>query len=344
MNRNILCAGALLLTGFFMTDKAEAYRYTKCGDGKVIWSSPFGMIQNLDSIAPGGQREDAMNNAIDRWRNVRGMNDMVFLEAFGFGSSITFINFKNDVAVVPRPAINGNNGLTLMLHDGCFFGGDMEWIEADVMVAGDMTFGPTGETSLATSGRMTFIHEFGHAHGLLHAQRFNHMRRVQPRPRVGGPGETVDVLPDDANGGRFLYPSGKTEVNLFATAHRRISSSDTITRNNSGTFQACSKGGASLTINSTVGNNGTVDVKQTERWWVSQSDQAHGGGIQIGEWKNGTFLAGQMHTRSLTWKLPALPAGTYFLYHGVDVLHEVDESREDDNAAREALVIEVVDC
>jgi hypothetical protein len=42
--------------------------------------------------------------------------------------------------------------------------------------------------------------------------------------------------------------------------------------------------------------------------------------------------------------MPALDPGTYFLYHGVDVLDEVDESREDDNSVREALLVQVNNC
>ena len=238
----------------------------------------------------------------------------------------------------------GANGLTLLKHDGCILGGDMEWVAADVMVAHDLTFTSLQETALPTnSGRLTFIHELGHAHGLDHSQRFNHMRKSQPRPLVGGPGEVIDVLPDDAAGGRFLYPTGNDEVNLFATAHRRTSD-DKIKVNNDGTLTFCKKGGGILTVNATVGNNGTVNVQQTERWWLSTSKVAHDGGITIGQWNNSTFGANKVFTRELDFTMPALAPGTYYLYHGVDVLEEVDESREDDNSVREAVVIQVNNC
>jgi hypothetical protein len=345
MKSKNIAAGAALLAGFLVASNAGAYTYTTCGDVKVVWSSSFAMVQNTFSIAPGSSRESALDNAIGRWRGVDGMMNMVSKSStVNAGSSVTFFNFQNDVAVVPSANIGNNNGLTLMLSDGCFFGGDMEWIEADVMVASNLApYGPLDETSLATSGRKTFIHEFGHAHGLGHSQRFNNMRSVQPRPQVGGTGETVDVLPDDAQGGRFLYPSGNSEVNLFAAAHRRTSG-DQIVLNDSGTLTFCSKGGADITLNATVGNNGTVDVKQTERWWVSTSGNAYSGGTQIGSWANGTFLANKVKTRQVTFTMPALTPGTYFLYHGVDVLKEVDESREDDNNVREAVKVQVNKC
>ena len=346
MIRKNAFAGALLLAGLFLALRAEAYTYWTCGGGRVVWTQGFAMVQNVYSIPLASQREISLDNGIDRWRNVKGMLDMVSKSpAVTFNSFITNGNGQNDAAVVKRANIGGNNGLTLLFNDGCFFGGDMEWTEADVMVASDLGFGKLGETVLSTtSGRSTFLHEFGHAHGLDHAQLFNHMRVPQPRPLVGGPGETLDVLPDDAQGGRFLYPSGKNEVNVFASAHRRKSSTDTILVNTGGTVTACTGGGGTLTVNSTAGNNGTVDVTQDERWWLSTSKTAHSGGIEIGELKNTSFPANKVKTKQVTLTLPPLAAGTYFLYHGIDVLTEVQESREDDNVAREALVIEVSKC
>ena len=346
MIRKNTFAGALLLAGLFLASRAEAYSYWECGGVKVVWTHGFEMVQNAYSIPFLSKREASLDNGINRWRNVKGMNDMVSKSAVvNFTSSITNGNGQNDAAIVKRSNIGGANGLTLKFHDGCFFGGDMEWTEADVMVASDLGFGQLGETTLSTSsGRSTFLHEFGHAHGLEHDQLFNHMRATQPRPLVGGPGETLDVLPDDAQGGRFLYPSGKTEVNVFASAHRRKSSTDTILVNASGTITTCTSGGGVITVNATAGNNGTVDVTQDERWWLSTSKSAHSGGIEIGKLKDTSFPANKVKTKQVTLTLPPLAAGTYFLYHGIDVLTEVQESRDDDNAAREALVIQVNNC
>ncbi|HKH46796.1 MAG TPA: hypothetical protein VKM72_19230 [Thermoanaerobaculia bacterium] len=345
MSRKSRFAGAILLTGFFLASQAHAYHYWTCGGVKVVWSNSFEMVQNTYSIAPGGARELAADKAIKRWQNVDGMWNMVSKSStVTTGSSIAQFNFQNDLAVVPLSSLGGAIGLTMMFHDGCFFGGDAEWIEADVVAASTLDFGAVEETALpGNSGREVFIHEFGHAQGLNHTQGFDLMRAGTPLPLVAGPGETIDVLPDDAQGGRFLYPTGNDEVNLFASAHRRTSD-DKITTNNSGTVTFCKKGGGTLKVNATVGNNGTVDVQQTERWWVSTSKTAHSGGIKVGQWNNGTFLANKVKTRELEFTMPALEPGTYFLYHGVDVLKEVDESREDDNNVREALVVQVNNC
>jgi hypothetical protein len=342
--KNVFC-GAALLALFFSASQAGAYSYVACGGTKVVWNHDFELVQNVNSIPIGSLRESALDNAIGRWRGIRGMNDIVSkFPAPMPGSTITNGNGYNDAAVVKRDEIDGANGLTAMFHDGCILGGDMEWTEADVMVAGDLSnWGQVGETFLGTAARGTFMHEVGHAIGLMHYQGFNHMRAMQPRPLVGGPGETIDALPDDAQGGRFLYPSGKAEINVFASAHRRTSG-DNIMLNASGTVTRCSSGGETLTVNSTAGNNGTIDVTQTERWWVSKSKEAHGGGTPIGHLNNVTFLANKVKTKTVILTLPPLATGTYFLYHGIDVLEDVDESRNDDNAAREGIVIKVVDC
>jgi len=345
MNRKNIFAGAVLLAIFFLASQAGAFSFTTCGGEKVVWDDPFEMVQNTASIPHGSLKEVCLDGAIARWRNVQGMMDMVSKSSTVTPLPVIFVgDGQNDVMVTARSTIGGNHGLTITFLDTCFWGGDMEIVEADVMVASDLDFGKVVENTLPlNSGRETFLHEFGHAHGLEHALLFNDMRPGPPLPVVGGTGETVDVLPDDAQGGRFLYPTFFPEVNLFASAQRLKGSPNKILLNNEGTVNKCSSGGT-LTVNSTVGNNGTVDVTQTERWWVSTSDHAHNGGIQIGQASNTTFLANKVKTKSVTLTLPALPVGTYFLYHGVDVLHEINESREDDNAVREALVIKVTAC
>lgn len=347
MTRRNLLIGIISLTCCSLTSSAHAFSYLTCGGVKVVWDDPFNMLQNSFSIPPGSLREVSLDNAINRWRGVGGMQDMVGKWPFmNPGSTYGLDDSVNDAVVVKRADIGGANGLTSLIHDGCFIAGDMEWMEADVQIASDMSFAALDETSNAPNqGRETFIHEFGHAHGLQHSQGYNHMRALGPRPRVAGPGETVDVLPDDARGGRFLYPTGNTEVNLFTSAQRRDIATDKIVNGTSGTVTFCTSGGGTMTINSTVGNNGTVNVTQTERWWLNTSKSAgHSGGILIGQWNNSTFVANSVFTRFITLTMPPVAAGTYFLFHGVDVFNVAAESREDDNNVREALVVKVVSC
>ncbi|MFY9823542.1 MAG: hypothetical protein WAM82_19325 [Thermoanaerobaculia bacterium] len=343
MNRKNIFAGAALLGGLLIASQAHAFAFFTCNGNPMTWGDPFAMVQNKFSIPTGSQAEVSLDNAINRWRGIVGMFDMVSKSPFiTNGNTITNGDGQNDTALTNRANIGGNNGLTLMIHNLCVL--SSSWIEADVLVANDLGFGHVDEALLTgTSGRSTFMHEFGHAHGLAHSQNFNNMRTPQPRPVVGGANETVDAMPDDAQAGRFLYPTGNSQVNLFATAFRQTAGNQ-IVLNNTGTIVVCAKGGNMITLTSTVGNNGTVNVTQTERWWISSNSQAHNGGTTIGQWNGSTFNANGVLTRQVTFKLPALPVGTFFVFHGVDVLGQVNESREDDNAVREGVLLQVNNC
>jgi hypothetical protein len=343
MNTKTFLTGAALLIGLLPVSQAHAANIFLCNGNPVVWEHSFVMVRNKPSIPAGTPPQDAFINAVDRWNGVRGMADMVSISPFvTLGLEVDLDDDQNDAVTTGRAALGGFDGLTFLDHSLCVL--SSSWSSADVAVANDLPlFGHVDETSLASSGRVAFLRQVGMAHGLTFRQGFDGMRVFQPIPLVGGPGETVDVLPDDANGGRFLYPTGNSEVNLFASAHRRTAN-DQIVLNNSGTLTVCSKGGTNVTLTSTVGNNGTVDIQQTERWWISTSSTAHNGGTLIGQWNGSTFLAGTVNTRQVTFKMPALAPGTYFLFHGVDALHEVTESREGDNAVREGMKIKVVNC
>lgn len=343
MNRKNILVGAALLSGLLMAPQARAFNFFVCNGNPVTWGNPFAMVQNTFSIPVGSSREASFINAIGRWNGVQGMMDMTSKSgAVTIGNVIFNDDGQNDVATTNRVNIGGNNGLTLLIHNLCFL--SSSWVEADVLVANDLTFGHVDEALLTTtSGRSTFLHEFGHAHGLAHAQNFNNMRTPQPRPVVGGAGETVDVLPDDAQAGRFLYPSGKNEVNLFASAFRQTAG-NSIVLNNTGTLVVCAKGGNTITLFSTVGNNGTVNLTQAEHWWISTNSQAHSGGTTIGKVSSTLFPANQVKTRQVSMKLPALPAGTFFVFHGVDLFPPGNESRDDDNAVREGVLLQVNNC
>ena len=342
MNRKSLVAGAVL-SGLLMASQAGAFVFFTCSGDPVVWEDPFEVTVNTDSIPNGTPPDTALQNAINRWNGVQGMKNMVSFSLFSSsGPNIGIDDGQNDVGLVNPANIGGNNGLTILVHSLCVL--SSSWQEADVVVSINLDFGPVAEDQLTTtSGRASFLHEYGHAHGLTHHQRFKVMRKSQPRPVVGGTGATVDVLPDDANGGRFLYPNGNQEVNVFASAFRRTSK-DKIVLNHTGSITACSAGGGSVTLAATTGNNGTINLTQTERWWVSTNSNAHNGGIQIFQLNNVSVDAGKVKQETVSFKLPPLPVGTYFLFHGVDVLDNLTESREDDNAVREGLKINVVNC
>jgi hypothetical protein len=324
---------------------AAAFGYTTCDGVNVIWQGANNLVRNTFSIADGGARHSAYLNGITRWNAVRGMLDVLVDAGTTSGSSITHGDGQNDVAVVLPSVINNAAGLTVVFTDSCDSFGDEHIVETDVMIAStqDFVINPD-EATVFLPGRITMLHELGHAIGLNHFEDYNIMRAAGPSPFVGGSGEHAEILPDDAAGGRFLYPSGLGQVNVFASAQRRDVGTNVIANNTGvGPVFSCSGGGGQITIDATVGNNGTVDIKQTERWFVSTNKNAYGGTL-IFQWNNSTYLANSALTLQRTMTMPALPVGTYFLFHAVDALNEHAESRESDNVAREALIIKVISC
>ena len=60
------------------SSNVRAFQILKCNGNPVRWPSAFGTVQNLCSIPVGSGQSGAYVNAIDQWRAIRGMNDMVF--------------------------------------------------------------------------------------------------------------------------------------------------------------------------------------------------------------------------------------------------------------------------
>lgn len=325
---------------------AAAYSFDLCNGSSVKLSGSASYYRNTHSIPTGTDKASAYFNAINRWNDVRAMADRLVAHGTTSGSSITHGDDRFDAAVVARSAIGGLSGLTKKFYNvACVPFVTKKIIEADVMVASDIPFGNPAEDVLLDNGRDVFMHEFGHALGLQHYQSFNIMRSASPRPHFGGPGEHIDVLPDDAAGGRALYPVSGTHTNVLSSAYRRDTSNDTILLNQTPgtTVFACSGGGGVLGVQATVANNGNVNVTQTERWFMSTNSTAYGG-TQVFQWNNSTYNANSALTILRTFTLPALSVGTYRLFHSVDALNQHAEVREDDNSAREVLIIEVISC
>jgi hypothetical protein len=282
--------GVTLVTGLLalLSDgsEASAYDFESCGGGNVKkWESTIYLRQNYNSIESGSLREGAYNAAKARWNNVGAMENMLGTLTYppSFGSTLSQSDLYSDV-FFSNDLDDGSVGLEVSMSDGC------EIVVTDVIIRPGFSSNNPSETGLGTYNRAILVHEFGHSLGLAHDEGFNMMRASVPNPLIGGTGEHVDVLPDDALGGRILYPQAGSETNLFSSAHLRTSG-NVISRNTgAGPVYSCSGGGGQLTVNATVGNNGTTNVTQDERWYVSTNVTQYGG-TPIGTWYGSTFNA-----------------------------------------------------
>lgn len=337
-----------------------AFRYLSCGADPVRWSAPFGMVQNSCSMPPGTEMAKAYTAAMNQWRGIDGMTDMVS----HYGSWppsrcwVDVIDGWNDVALVAEASIDGALGETVIVRK-C-----SRIIEANVLVANLATqsFGNPNEAFASgtcpidptRTGQTALLHEFGHAHGLAltyaggpdnHSLGFTVMRPTPPVPLGGGGFDHVhsQPMPDDVAGGRFLYPSGQDETNLVASAQRL--SKETISNNSLWrTIQRCR--GDTFSFRFTTGNTGTHPATSDQRFYLAKSPDAHTSeGTSLGTWFGATVNAYSAVHVAVTTTVPCGTApGLYWIYHQVDSGEDVDETSESDNVIHGAITIQVVDC
>jgi len=349
-NKFTLAVGSLAaLAMLAVTHTARAASWESCGSTDIkLTSGTKAFYRHSPTLPDGSNEANAYLNGIDSWNAVGGMSNKLSNNLATKTSAPAWPNGDFEAALVSRSSIDGKSGLTHVIYNFpypvCAPLITERILEADVMVASDLPFANPEESALVDNGPDVFLHEFGHVLGLQHYQNFNIMRTAANRPHFGGPGQHVDVLPDDAKGGRGLYGVSGSHTNVFSTAFRRESATDVISQNVSGSMNSCVGGGGQFSIMQTVGNNGTVDIQQTERWFISTNPVAYSNGFLFAQWNNSTYLKDGALTLWRTFTMPSLPPGTYRIFHGVDMLNQHSELREDDNVVREALVVFVVTC
>jgi len=344
----------------FYASNVAAYRYLSCNGDTVRWTAPFGMVRNSCSIPSGSDMSKAYAAALGQWRGIGGVSDMVY----HYGSwppsrcFVDVVDGWNDVALVDVSAIDGALGETVIARK-C-----SKIVEANVLLANlftqsfgnpDEAFAPsTCPIDLTRTGQTAMLHEFGHAHGLAntyaggpdnHSLGFTIMRRAPPVPLGGGAFDVVhsQPMPDDVAGARFLYPSGKAETNLLASAQRL--SKGTIANNaDRKTIQRCR--GDTFSFFFTAGNTGTTSVTSDQRFYLANSPDAYTEkGITLSTWFGATVNAQSVVHMSITTTIPCeTPPDYYWVYHQVDASGAIDETSESDNVVREAVTVQVLSC
>jgi hypothetical protein len=340
------------------SSNARAFQILKCNGNPVRWPSAFGTVQNLCSIPVGSGQSGAYVNAIDQWRAIRGMNDMVFHSGVWPADHCTvdLDDDWNDVALVDVSVIDGALGSTFVTRD-------CEEIERiDILIANWATqdfFNPDeafakDPFNTNNSGFDAFLHEFGHAHGLSisapglgdnHTTGFSIMRASTPLPHGGGGTAKIHTrpMPDDAAGGRFLYPSGNSQVNLFASA-QRLSGSSIVDTAAFGTVNKCR--GDALSFQWTTANPGTVPVTSDQRFYIAKSPTAHNQvGVTLGTWFGATVNPDHAVSPAVSLNIPCgTSTGLYWLYHAADAGNKVAENIEGDNVVHNPMTIQVLNC
>jgi|EndMetStandDraft_5_1072996.scaffolds.fasta_scaffold23648_2 hypothetical protein len=360
VHRNAILAMSVVAGVLMHAPAAHAFKIVTCDGAKLKWpgnSANAKMTRNKCSVPDGSTQAAAYFSAIDRWNQVGGMWDKLSA-SFAWDSGhcyITLDDDENDFALVDVGEIDGALGSTIVWRD-C-----PEIESIDIMMANldTQSFANPDEafaagTGLSSTGHLAVLHEFGHGLGLSlkakgssadnHATGFAVMRASAPGPLIGGLSQPHSrPMPDDAAGGRSLYPSGNNEFNLMASAQSLVSGSIV---NNAPwqTVNMCR--GDSLTFTWTMANGGTTDATVDQRFYIAKNPTAHNStGVTLATWFDATVTAQGVVFPSV--KLP-IPCGTstglYWLYHEVDSNNEFGEWNESDNVVHNPLTIQVNNC
>jgi hypothetical protein len=354
-------AAMALATGLLLGERsAHAFKIVTCDGAKLKWpgnSANAQMTRNRCSVADGSSQAAAYFSAINRWNQVGGMWDKL-APSFAWDPGHCYITLDddfNDFALVDAAEIDGALGSALVWRD-C-----PDIYSIDLMIANldtqsfenpDEAFGDG--TGLSGTGRATVLHEFGHGLGLSvqpkgssvdpHVMGYSIMRPSNPGPLAGGLNQPhCRVMPDDAAGGRHLYPSGLNEFNLMASAQ---SLTGTSIANNAPwqTVNRCR--GGSVTFTWTMVNAGTTNATVDQRFFIVKNPTGHNqAGVTLGTWFDATVTGQGAVFPSVTMQIPCgTSPGLYWLYHQVDSNNEFGEWNENDNVVHNPLTIQVNNC
>jgi hypothetical protein len=330
----IACLSVLAISG-----AAEAARWRTCNGSAVKWRDTLNIHRNRCSIPDTGLVNSAYWNGMRQWNRLSNVVDGTFVNAAD-DCWIGYDDGENEVGLVNRAAIDGANGLTVLQLGVCFIGSN-DIDEADVMIANDLSFTAQRGNFLGTTGRSTFVHEFGHFFGFLHEDAHDVLRTTPPHLLTGGT-EPSTVWPSDTIGMNSLYGFSVTRANLLPSALGVVSGA-VQTLDPAGISAACR--GASRTTRVYLGNSGNA-ASGTYNLRIRLNATAPMAGYSASTTVAATFThslgAFSQGTFDLSYTVPwSLPNGTYFVYVDMDYTSSITEILEGDNSTVSARRISV---
>jgi hypothetical protein len=322
-----------------MAGAAEAASWQTCNGSPVIWRGTVNIHRNRCSIADTGIVNSAYWNGMRQWDRLSTVVDGTFVNDAS-DCSIGHGDGENEVGLVNRTVIDGANGMTILQLGVCFIGSN-DIDEADVMIANDLDFTPQPGDFRGTTGRSTFVHEFGHFFGFLHDDVHAVLRTTPPHLITGGL-EPSTVWPSDTIGMNSVYGFSTTRPNLLPSALGVVGASVqtldpattvTMCRGSSGTtrvFLANSGNSGSGTYSLRIRLSTTAPMGGYSQSTTVASSFTH----SLGAFSQGTF--------DLPFTVPSsLPNGTYFIYSDMDYTQSIAEILEGDNSTVSAKRVRV---
>jgi len=330
----------LVVPSVFTVPEAAAATWRTCNGSPVKWRGTVNIHRNRCSIPDSGVVNSAYWNGVGQWNDLSNVVSGFFVNAAS-DCSIGHGDGQNEVGLVNRANIDGNNGLTILQLGACFIGSN-DIDEADVMIANDLGFTPVWGNFRGTTGRSTFVHEFGHFFGFNHEDAHDVLRTSPPHLVTGG-NEPSTLWPSDSVGMNALYGFSSARANLLPSALGVVGGS-VQTLDAAVTTVMCRGGsGTTRVYLGNLGNVGTGTYNLRVRLSATSPMGGYGSGGSVaatfthalGAFSQGTFDLGF----SVPW---SLPNGTYFIYTDLDWTGTLSELREGDNSTVSAKKVQVV--
>jgi hypothetical protein len=316
---------------------ASAYTWWQCNGTPAKWEQNTAHYQVMRcSIPQGSQRAADVIYAMDQWNAVYGMWD-VFSWEWGTSDcvSIDHSNGRNEVYFGVTSEMDGASGITYVRYDSCFWWWDTQHIvEADVAFDAS-TFtewgSPPCNTNRPPGARTTTVHEFGHALGLLHDDRFMNLMMTSNGEGKYCGNFVVEPHPDDANGGRFLYNSGNHSTDIGASAHKLTGLNAIALDTPSGMTSVCP--GDAYTFEWSVGNMGTEGVDYNVAWVLSTDTNISLSDLFVGANFGAHEVGGDFSTWTRTINIPTSVSNgsVYYLGTILDFDNRSSERYESNN-------------
>jgi hypothetical protein len=318
---------------------AEAARWRTCNGSPVIWRGTLDVHRNRCSIPDTGNVNSAYWNGVLQWDRLSTEVDGFFVNP-ATDCSIRSGDSQNEVGLANRSVIDGANGVTFLRLGLCFIGSN-DIDEADILLANDLSFAPSVGNFLGTTGRSTFVHEFGHFFGFLHEDAHDVMRTTPPHLLTGGV-EPSTVWPSDTIGMSSLYGFSSTRANLLPSA-LGVVGGIVQTLDPPTTVNLCR--GATTSTRVYLGNSGDA-ASGTYNLRIRLNTTPPFAGYSLNTQVVAAFThslgAFAQGTFDLGFTLPSsLPNGTYFIYIDMDHTGSITEILEGDNSTVSAKMIQV---
>jgi hypothetical protein len=259
--------------------------------------------------------------------------------------SINHSNGESQIFLASDSELDEALGVTFVRYSSaCFWWFDeQDILEADIAINGEFNFemgNPPCNTYLV-GHRTTIMHEMGHAFGLQHEDDVMALMMTNDGEAKYCGSHTIAPHPDDALGGRALYPSGASMIDLGASEFQVVGSNNVNLNTSPGTSSLCP--GDSYTFKWSVGNRGTTNLSFNVRWYLSTNTDITTSDIPVATNTGASLSAGRFatHTRSVTIPRNVTYGTTYYLGTFVDWDNQHDEWYESNNATYMARKIKI---